>query len=207
MADTSLSLLEQLRLNPDEASWQRLVDMYTPLIHGWLRRYLLPHPDADDLVQEVLAVVVREIARFECADRPGAFRSWLRTITVHRLRDFWRSRRYRPEATGDSEFLGKLDQLEDPASGLSQLWDQEHDRHVVRQLLEQIRPEFHATTWQAFVGVMLDGDKPATVAQKLGMSINAVLLAKSRILHRLRHVGQGLIDELASGHWEQMHVD
>jgi RNA polymerase sigma-70 factor (ECF subfamily) len=194
MAETSVSLLERLRDRPDDASWKRLVDLYTPLIHGWLHRQLVPPADADDLAQEVLAVLVRELPRFEHSGRPGAFRSWLRTITVHRLRDFWRSRGYRPEATGDSAFLDRLNQLEDPGSGLSRLWDEEHDRHVVRRLMELIRPDFQPATWQAFEGVMLKGEAPAAVAARLGVSVNAVLLAKSRVLARLRREGQGLID-------------
>jgi RNA polymerase sigma-70 factor, ECF subfamily len=194
MSDTPVSLLERLRTRPDDASWGRLVGLYTPLIRGWLRRHLLADADADDLVQEILAVVVRELPRFRHNDRPGAFRSWLRTVTVHRLRDFWRSRRYRPQPTGGSNFLAKLEQLQDPASGLSRLWDEEHDRHVVARLLEQIRPDFEPGTWQAFEGVMLGGERAADVAARLGISVNAVLLAKSRILARLRQVGRGLID-------------
>jgi RNA polymerase sigma-70 factor, ECF subfamily len=194
MPETSASLLERLRLRPDEVSWRRLVDLYTPLIHGWLRRHLLPHADADDLVQEVLAVLVREVPRFEHNGRPGAFRAWLRAITVNRLREFWRDRRQRPQAFGDSDFLAKLDQLEDPASALSRLWDEAHDRHVVRRLLELIRPDFQPATWQAFEGVMLRGERPTAVAERLGVSLNTVLLAKARVLHRLREEGQGLID-------------
>jgi RNA polymerase sigma-70 factor (ECF subfamily) len=192
--DTSVSLLERLRLRPDDASWKRLVDLYTPLIHCWLQGRLVAPADADDLGQEVLAVLVRELPHFEHSGRPGAFRSWLRTITVHRLRDFWRARGHRPEATGDSAFLDRLNELEDPGSGLSGLWDEEHDRHVVRRLLELIRSDFQPTTWQAFEGVMLRGEAPAAVAVRLGVSVNAVLLAKSRVLARLRSESQGLID-------------
>src|SRR5262249_1928760 len=123
MAETSVSLLERLRLQPDAASWQRLVDLYEPLIRGWLRRYAVSDNDADDLTQDVMAVVVRELPHFEHNQRHGAFRSWLRTITVHRLRAAWRGRKTRPEATGESDFLKVLDQLEDPASDLSRLWD------------------------------------------------------------------------------------
>jgi len=193
MADTSLSLLERLRLRPDDASWRRLVDLYTPLIHHWLRGRLVPAADADDLGQEVLVVLLRELPRFEHTGRPGAFRSWLRTITVHRVRDFWRSRGYRPEATGDSAFLDRLDELEDPGGGLTRLWDEEHDRHVVRRLLELIRSDFQPTTWQAFEGVMQLGEAPAAVADRLGLSVNAVLLAKSRVLARLRREAEGLV--------------
>jgi RNA polymerase sigma-70 factor (ECF subfamily) len=57
-----------------------------------------------------------------------------------------------------------------------------------------IERDFQEVTWRAFRGVMLDGDTPAAVAARLGISVNAVLLAKSRILARLRQEGQGLLD-------------
>ena len=93
MPETSVSLLERLCLDPDEGSWQRFVDLYVPLIRGWLGRYSVKEQDAEDLAQEVMAVVVRELPRFQHSERPGAFRSWLRTVTVNQLRALWRSRR------------------------------------------------------------------------------------------------------------------
>src|SRR5437870_2279853 len=85
MHETSASLLDRLRRpKAGEADWRRLVDLYTPLIRGWLRRHAdLPPGDADDVVQDVLAVVVRRLPDFEHNQRTGAFRAWLRTITVN----------------------------------------------------------------------------------------------------------------------------
>ncbi len=164
-------------------------------MRGWLRRQAQLQPqDADDLVQEVLAVVVRRIPEFHREPRAGAFRRWLRTITVNCLRDFWRSRRNRPVATGDTEFQKMLDELADPESGLSRLWDQEHDQHVTQRLLEMIRPKFEPKTWRAFQRVALDGATPDETAAELGITVNAVFIAKSRVLARLRQEGQGLID-------------
>ena len=70
----------------------------------------------------------------------------------------------------------------------------ENDLHVLRHLFSQVQPEFQPQTWQAFQMVMLQGARPAEVAVRLGMSVNAVLLAKSRILARLRQEAVGLID-------------
>jgi RNA polymerase sigma-70 factor (ECF subfamily) len=194
MLDTSVSLLERLRNQPGDADWNRLVALYAPLIAGWLRGQGVQAGDVDDLTQEVLGVVVRELAHFRHSDRRGAFRAWLRTITVHRLRDFWRARQHRPLATGDSDFARNLEQLEDPHSSLARQWDEEHDRHVVRQLLRLIEPLFEPTTLEAFRAIMLDGCRPAEVAARLDISVNAVLLAKSRVLRRLRQEADGLID-------------
>jgi RNA polymerase sigma-70 factor (ECF subfamily) len=194
MSDTSASLLDRLRQAPDAALWQRLVDIYSPLIQAWLRRQGLPEQDADDVVQEVLAVVVRKLPQFQRKEQTGAFRSWLRKITVNCLRDHWRSRRGRPAASGDSDLQAIFDQLEDPHSDLSRLWDQEHDRHVTQRLLEVIRPRFEPATFRAFQRVALEGASPDLVAAELGITVNAVFIAKSRVLGQLRLEGAGLID-------------
>jgi RNA polymerase sigma-70 factor (ECF subfamily) len=113
MSVTSISLLEHLRQCPSDSDWQRLVDLYTPLIRAWLRRYALLDQDIDDLVQEVLAIVVRKMPEFERQPQTGAFRRWLRTITVNCLRGFWRAQRFRPKTAGNEGFAHVLDQLED----------------------------------------------------------------------------------------------
>jgi RNA polymerase sigma-70 factor (ECF subfamily) len=194
MADTSVSLLARLRLQPDNDSWALFVKLYAPLIRGWLRRYSIKEEDAEDLAQEVMAVVVRELSHFQHNQQRGAFRSWLRTVTVNQLRALWRSRRGRAEASGDSDIARMLDQLADPESCLSRLWEEQHDQHVARRLMELIEPQFEVKTWQAFRRVAVDGMKAAKVAEELGMSVNAVLIAKCRVVSRLRHELRGLTD-------------
>lgn len=194
MSPTSATLLERLRDRSDAEAWQRLVELYTPLLTGWLRRHALQAADRDDLVQEVLAAVAREAPQFRHSGRPGAFRHWLRTILANRLREFWRGRRLRPTATGDSDFDAMLDQLADPESGLSRLWDQEHDQHIARRLLALIEPQFAPSTWQAFRRVVLEGARPEVAAAELGLTVNAVFIAKSRVLQRLRQESRDLLD-------------
>jgi RNA polymerase sigma-70 factor (ECF subfamily) len=191
---TSHSLLARARDCSDAGAWQRLADLYIPLIRGWLRPYLLQTADTDDLVQEVLATLARELPSFDPQPRPGVFRSWLRTITVHRLRTYWQARDRRPAAIGGEDRLAAFEQLEDPNSALARAWDEEHDRHVVRTLLEGIRQEVRPTTWRAFEATALEGRPVADVAAELGLSPNAVLLAKSRVLSRLRKKGRGLVE-------------
>jgi RNA polymerase sigma-70 factor (ECF subfamily) len=192
--DTPISLLERLHLGPDPASWERLVALYTPLILGWLQRYGVQPADADDLLQEVLTVLLRELPEFRHDLRRGAFRRWLRAIVVNRLRPFWRSRKTRPQPVGQTDLETVLDQLEDPESDLSRQWDEEHDRHVVRRLLELIEPEFEPATWQAFRLLVLEGLPTATVAERVGITANAVRIAKHRVLARFREEIEGLVE-------------
>lgn len=191
MNETPMSLLERLRSQPgDQPSWARLEALYAPLVRRWLAQQQTPEADIDDLAQEVLLVMAQGLKDFDHNGRPGAFRVWVRSITVNRLRGYWRSRKAGP-ANGLSD---RLAGLEDPDSELGRAWDREHDEYIARKLMEQIEPEFAPTTWRSFRLLVLDGWAPAKVAEETGLSMNAVLIAKSRVLRRLRQEGRGLID-------------
>ncbi len=193
MEDTRTSLLLRARQG-EAAAWQRLVELYQPRIRGWLVRQQVRPSDADDLTQEVLAAVVKDLPRFEHAGRPGAFRGWLRTITVNRARAFWRAGAGRALSTGGDEFLERVAQLEDPTSELARLWDDEHDRHVLGRLLALLEQDFEPSTVRAFRRLTFDGAAPQEVAAELGMSVVAVYGAKARVLQRLRQEAEGLLD-------------
>ncbi len=117
-----------------------------------------------------------------------------RWITVHCLRRFWRAKRCQAAAPGGSDFEGYLSQLEDPESRLSAEWDREHNRGLMRRLLELVEPEFQPNTWRAFRLLVLEGRPAVDAAAELGLSVNAVLIAKSRVLQRMRREANGLID-------------
>lgn len=189
--DTPRSLLDRLARTPAESDWRRLVVLYQPFIARWLGRAGVSDEDAADLSQEVLAVLVKEVPDFRHAQTTGAFRKWLRTIVVNRTRGYWRTKQTRPKNLDESAVLAGL---EDPSSGLSGEWDREHDTHVARQLLSALEGEFAPTTWMAFRRQVMDGVKAAEVAIELGLSTNAVLVAKSRVLRRFRTEAAGLID-------------
>ena len=197
MPQTSASLLERLRDRTDSDAWGRMVDLYSPMIGRWLGRYGLAESEVDDISQTVLTAVVANLPQFEHNGRVGAFRSWLRTITVNSLRDQFRlERKTAGFARRTACFLASLSELEDPKSGLSQLWDRTHDAHVLRTLMTWAEPEFEVTTWQAFRRQVFEQSPPKTVAAELEMTVNAVLIAKSRVLRRLRELSRGLIDQL-----------
>lgn len=186
MNTTSLSLLDRLKhAKPDALEWRRVRDIYEPLIHSWLVRFPGIRDEADDLTQEVLVVLFRELRSFD-RQRHGSFRAWLRQIAVNRVRTFWKARQKQPPAGCSADADQLLSQLEDPRSELSGQWDRDHDTHVLQKLLAIVQPDFEPTTWRAFRRFALDGLAAASVAEELGMSESAVVQAKSRVLKRLR---------------------
>jgi RNA polymerase sigma-70 factor (ECF subfamily) len=57
-----------------------------------------------------------------------------------------------------------------------------------------MKTEFQPATWQAFWSLTVEGKSGAEVAADLGMSIDAVYAAKSRVLRRLRQELDGMLD-------------
>ena len=182
---TSLSLLDRLKAaQPESSDWERLQGVYLPLIQRWLGRVPGLGDEWADLAQEVLVVVFREVPRFD-RRREGSFRAWLRQVTVNQVRNDRRRRQRRP-VVGLDPADGFLERLADPNGDLAREWDRDHDKHVVDKLLAVVEPDFHSTTWQAFRRFGVDGEPAGRVAEALGLSENAVILAKSRVLKRLR---------------------
>ena len=196
MNETSLSLLGRIRQSDDADSWNRLLDLYTPLIRSWLRKYEVESNDAEDLLQEVFATVAQEFPNFEHNQRTGAFRNWLRKILVFRLQNYWRGRKRLPKAKGGSSILGQLDLLEDGSSELSQLWNEQHDRNVVSRLMDLVKPRFQNSTWEAFRRQMFMNQKPEQIAKDLDIGVGSVYMARNRVLAALRAEAEGLVDSL-----------
>jgi RNA polymerase sigma-70 factor (ECF subfamily) len=194
MNTTSLSLLDRLKhAKPDASEWCRLRDIYSPMIRHWLSRLSLPHHEVDDLTQDVLVVLFRELPSFE-RRRDGSFRAWLRQIAVNRMHAFCKTRRKEPLALGGPETDQLLAQLADPTSDLARQWDQDHDRHVFEKLLAIVEGDFEPSTWQAFTRFAVEGRPAAQVAGELGVTESAVVQAKFRVLKRLREEAGELLD-------------
>jgi RNA polymerase sigma-70 factor (ECF subfamily) len=195
MTDTPVSLLERLaQPQPRPADWDRLEALYRPWLRAWLLRQRLQSADVDDRVQNVLTVLVKKLPHFQHNGRPGAFRTWLRSVLAKELNEFFRKKKYRPLTLGEvgEEMLAQLAQDDSP---LSKDLDRDHDRHVLSRLLDLIKSDFEDSTWQAFSRSALEGRDVATVAAELGMTSNAVCIARSRVLRRLREEARGLVDD------------
>lgn len=190
---TRVSLIERLRDPDDSEAWQMFTALYQQLILDWLRRCELQPADAEDLCQEIMAVVLTEVPHFEHSGRLGAFRAWLRRITANQLRRLWDRKSRQRKLFAPATLSEVADQLDDDASQLSLVWDQQHDRYVIRRLLQLVEGRFAETTVNAFRGIAID-HRPATeVAESLDLSLGAVRVAHHRVLRALKEQAGGLL--------------
>lgn len=187
MHTTSRSLLLRVSDSSDAAAWERFVELYAPMIHLWAMKQGLRESDAADLVQDVLTTLVTKLPEFQY-DKSRRFRGWLYTITLNRARDWYR-RKSNHQSTGLEAFAKSI--ADDDAESVFE--EKEYQQFVVHRIREIMKGEFEESTWQAFWLNVADGKSAPEIAGQLGMSENAVRLAKFRVLKRLRAEFDGLL--------------
>ncbi len=182
---TSLTLLQRV-CTGDERAWQRLVGLYTPLVCHWCGRWGLQPADVDDVRQDVFIAVSRGIDRFRKERSCDTFRGWLRGITRNKLLEYGRQRGGRPDAVGGSDAYALFQDVPMAEAVADPPEDAEAVAGLYRRVMDVIREEFEERTWKAFYRVTVDEQSAGDVGQELGMSANAVRIAKWRVLRRLR---------------------
>lgn len=186
MNTTPLSLLQQLRSTPSSRSWGDFIDLYTPLLFRWANHAGLREADAADLVQEVFVVLIQKLPEFDY-DTGRSFRAWLKTV----LLNLWRNqaRKANRAELRQAEVARPIETTGEP-----ELDDREYREHVGCRALAMMRSEFSEPTWRACWLLVVENRTTADVARELGLSENAVYIAKSRVLTRLRQRLQGLLE-------------
>lgn len=193
---TSKSLLQNAKADPASEAWFQLHSIYEPLIVGWAARAGIEQSDIGDVSQEVLQALASDLPKFEHNGRAGAFRNWLKVITVNRCRRYWEKKKRRlPIAKWDDldSEMAILDQISDPTSELSVQWDKEHDQFVMQKALELVRHEFDESTYQIFLRYGLQGEEAKSLAEEFDVSVGQVYKSKFRVLDRIKREVHDLI--------------
>ncbi len=188
MQTTSPSLLAKLQIPTEERAWARFVDLYSPLLLYWARQTGFGAHDAEDFVQDVFILLVQKLPEFSY-DQTRSFRGWLKTVALNKMRDRQR-RRSVPVAAGGQVDLANVA----GSNNVESFWDGEDQRHLVARALQLMRCEFKEATWRACWELVVSTRSAADVGQELGMSENAVYIAKLRVLRRLREELADLVE-------------
>jgi RNA polymerase sigma factor (sigma-70 family) len=182
---TRPSLLVRLRDAHDADAWRQFVQVYAPAVYGYARKRGLQDADAADVMQDVLRSVMQAVGRLDYDALEVSFRAWLFTLAHRRLCDFLTERNRSPRGTGDTGILALLEK-QPAAADDSGLWDEECARTRFAWAAEQVRHCVPPTYWEAFRQTAVEGAKPKEVAQRLGITVALVYLAKSRVMARIK---------------------
>jgi RNA polymerase sigma-70 factor (ECF subfamily) len=190
---TSLTLLGRLQQTPtDQGAWDLFVERYGPKVYTWCRRWRLQESDAQDVTQNVLLELARQMQSFVYR-QGGTFRGWLRTVAYRAYCDYLTARQRVTPGSGDDAVLAQLSSVEARTDLLQQL-EEEYDRELLDEATGRVRLRVQPHTWDAFVLTAVEGLSGADVARRLGMQIGAVYVARGKVQKMLQEEVRRLED-------------
>ena len=182
---TRYSLLSRLQNWDDEDSWKDFFETYWRLIYSVAIKSGLNATEAQDVVQETVISVAKDLHKFKRDRSLGSFKGWLRNITRWRIADQLRKRtQLQPEdEPALTQFRGpNAREIPDPAGDDPEaVWEQEWRNNLLEAAMERVKRRVKEEHYQIFDLYVLKHWPVGKVAQTLGVNVAHVYLIKHRI--------------------------
>jgi RNA polymerase sigma-70 factor (ECF subfamily) len=177
---TRASLLGRLKDLSDQVSWRQFFDVYWKLIYSTARSVRLTPAEAEDVVQETMIAVWKNIGKLDYDPTIGSFKSWLLTLTRRRIMDHFR-KRYREPLTVS---LDQVPDREDPA--IESFWEAAWEANLVGAAIERVKGRVDPKQFQIFELYVLKEWPVRRIIDLLGVSATLVYVTKHRVSAQVR---------------------
>ncbi|MBR5710008.1 MAG: sigma-70 family RNA polymerase sigma factor [Thermoguttaceae bacterium] len=180
---TSTTLLDLCRKNDPDA-WERFLKLYKKLILFWIKEYNVPHVDSDDVLQDVMLTLSKQIVKFK-KEANGKFRNWLRTIVCSRSMDYHNKNKVNRKKVS----LSTVSKIPDPkfsADNITKEQEKKEREILGRQILSMIKDTCSPAHLKAFELVTVKGLTAVEAAQQLDMTPENVRQINCRIRKMIR---------------------
>ena len=192
---TRQTLLRRASDMENHQAWEEFVSYYKKFIFILLWHMKIPQQECDDIVQQVLVRVWKNLAKFD--KERAKFRTWLvtiirNTVNTHMARISKQNTRMPLSAAPGEEFLnsdeGSIDEFEE-------IYRKEWQTYITNIALENIKPLFSGKAVEAFT-MSLTSASAEQIAEKLDIKVQSVYNLKNRVKGRLIKEIQHLRSEL-----------
>jgi RNA polymerase sigma factor (sigma-70 family) len=188
---TRYSLLSRLKNWEDQTSWRDFFDTYWRLIYEVALKAGLHETEAQEVVQETVIAVAKNIGAFRAQPEHGSFKAWLLHQTRWRIADQFRKRQVCPapdsrnrndQSNSNGPRTATIDRVVDPAgNALEALWEQEWGKTLMSRALEAVKQRISPRQFQIFDLHVLQEQSVTQVCAILQVSSMQVYLAKNRV--------------------------
>ena len=194
---TRASLIHRLKNWQDQLSWEDFFNIYWRLIYGIARKGGLTDAEAQDVVQETIFSVAKNIPTFKYDPSIGSFKGWLLNMARWRIADQFRKR----------DNLGSLDQvkvestktvqaIDLSSSEFEKIWNAEWESTLFKAALAKVRRRLDPKQYQIFDFYVNKELPPEKIAKIFSISVGQVYLAKHRVTEAIKQEVQRLQKEI-----------
>jgi RNA polymerase sigma factor (sigma-70 family) len=183
---TRQSLLSRLRDLGDQESWNDFFQSYWRLIYEVALKAGLSDVEAQEVVQETVISVAKQMPGFRYDVARGKFKGWLLQITRRRIADRVRKQMQDSGASGghpvETLRIEKMESVLDPAgSELEAIWEEEWEKHLFNAAVTNIKKQVKPEHYQLFDLYVVQQWPVLKITQTLGVNAGQVYLAKHRV--------------------------
>jgi RNA polymerase sigma-70 factor (ECF subfamily) len=184
---TRMSLLLRLKDADDSEGWSRFYELYGKVVFAVAAKSGFSPSDCDDIVQETILCVAKNISEFRYDPKKGSFKCWVLAIAHSRIVDLvrkrYRERRLDParkdESSSKTSLLGRIP--DERVVDVGTLLDAQWEREALETANERVRQKAKPRQYQLYdLGVRQEWSVE-DITSKLGVTPNQVYLAKHRI--------------------------
>ncbi|WDE98691.1 sigma-70 family RNA polymerase sigma factor [Lentisphaera profundi] len=193
---TRATLLERVRLQHDEKSWEEFVFYYRHFIYIIARRLNIRHHDAEEITQSVLLKLWNKLPEFDY-DKTSRFRSWLYLVTKNTVRDFCRKQSRSAEIqeqAGNTETWDLGSQITEHQ--IEEIAENEWENYIFNMALTNITPHFSEKIIEIFKR-LATGALPKQLSEEIDVPANTIAVYKKRVMTRLKDEVSRLKHELS----------
>src|ERR1700745_3831699 len=185
LAATRRSLVDRLANWDDQKRGQEFFDTYWKLIYSTARKAGLTDSEAQEVVQETIITVAKNIDKLKYDPAIGSFKGWLLQITRWRIADQFRKREpgnaKRPPLS-DDHATATIERVPDSRSiDLDAIWETEWKENLFEAAIARVKKQIEPKQFQIFDCYVRKEWPAQKVAAQLGVNIGQVYLARHRV--------------------------
>ena len=182
---TRRSLVDRLADWDDRQRWQEFFDTYWKLIYSAARKSGLTDSEAQQVVQETVITVAKNIEKLKYDPAIGSFKGWLLQITRWRIADEFRKREpdnaKRPRLA-DDRLTATVERVPDwRIVDLDAVWEANWKENLFGAAIARVKKKVDPKQFQIFDCYVRKEWPAQKVVQRLGVNVGQVYLARHRV--------------------------
>src|SRR5213595_3869013 len=187
---TRRSLIDRLHNWDDRKRWQEFFDTYWKLIYSAARKSGLTDVEAQEVIQETVITVAKNIDKLKYDPAIGSFKGWLLQITRWRIADQFRKREPGNAKRGrspDDRLTATIERVPDSRIvDLDAVWEKEWQDNLFDAAIARVKKKVDLKQFQIFDCYVRKEWPAQKCAEQLCVNIGQVYLARHRVAELMK---------------------
>jgi RNA polymerase sigma-70 factor (ECF subfamily) len=183
---TRATLIHRLKDWKDDASWRDFFETYWKLIYKAAMEFGLNEEEAEDIVQDTMLAVAKQMPAFKYDPAIGSFKNWLLNLVKWRAMDFTRRRdrnqaEVLPPPSIDYAAHPAINITDQRLPNLDAWWEQEWQQAMLEAALRRVKRRADPDKYQVFDFLVNKSWPPEKIAATFNLPVEQIYVIRHRM--------------------------